>query len=64
MTDVKVAVRLRRKPRRHGFVPARCKIGAHDIADEIPTRFARCVFSDGHVYRPIIITKRADCGGS
>jgi hypothetical protein len=27
-----------------------CKIGAHDIADEIATRFAHCVFSDGHVY--------------
>jgi hypothetical protein len=45
-------------------VPARCKIGAHNIADEIPTRFARCVFSDGHVYRPMVTFTRTDRGYS
>jgi len=48
VADVKVAVRLRRKPRHRGLVPAGSEIGAHDVADEVLTRFAREVFSNRH----------------
>src|ERR1700739_1206412 len=55
VADMKVAVRLRRKPRHRGLVPAGCKIRAHDIADEILTRFARYVFSNRHLYQPMTV---------
>jgi hypothetical protein len=40
VTDMQVAVRLRRKARDHGFVPPGRQIGAHDVANEILACFA------------------------
>src|SRR6185437_3224277 len=48
VADMQVAVRLRRKPRDHGFVPAGGEVRAHDIADEILPGFACCGFGERH----------------
>ena len=48
VTDVQIAVRLRRKPGDRGLVLARLQVGAHDVADEILSRFAYFRFRNRH----------------
>src|SRR5437763_15400039 len=51
VADMEVAVRLRRKPRHDGFVPAGREVGPHDVTDEILTGLARDIFSNRHSHR-------------
>ncbi len=48
VADMQVAVRLRRKPGDDRLVPARGKIGAHDVADEILAGFSGWGFRNRH----------------
>ncbi len=50
VTYMQVAVRLGRKARNNRGASPRFQIGAHDVPDEVLSRFPYCCLGDRHVY--------------
>ncbi len=59
VADMEIAVRLGRKARDDGFMPARREIGAHDVADKILARFAGYRLRNRHRSFPLAACRLA-----